>query len=251
MIVAEKVYVKVGEKLILEDVSIQLANGEVTAIMGPNGAGKSTLLKCLTGVSPFDSGAISINGVPLGAYSLEDLSRMRAVLSQSTPVEFPFTALEIVTMGRTPFAEISSPLQDDDIACQALNCLDSLAIKDRIFPTLSGGEQQRVQLARVIAQLWGEKRGYLFLDEPTSALDLKHQHQVLKLVRNLAENKNIGIIIVMHDLNLALRYADNVVLLKNGRLFASGDKCKVLTTKNIEEVFEVSVDSIFYKKSLL
>jgi iron complex transport system ATP-binding protein len=246
MIIAEKVSLKVGLKSILDDVSVQIPFAKVTAILGPNGAGKSTLLKCLTGAKQCDSGKININGQAIDSYSLESLSRLRAVLSQATPVDFPFTALEIVRMGRNPHDNDSSAGPDDDIAHKALEIVDALAMKDRVFPTLSGGEQQRIQLARVVAQLWGEKSVYLFLDEPTSALDLKHQHQVLKFVAALAENRNMAIIIVLHDLNLALRYADQVVLLKDGKLFASGDTSEVLTAKNIESVFDVSVDSIFY-----
>ena len=250
MIIAEKVSLKVGGKPILDEVSVQIPFAKVTAILGPNGAGKSTLLKCLTGVKRFDSGKITLNGQVIESYSLESLSRLRAVLSQSTPVDFPFTALEIVKMGRNPYSNESSPSQDDEIALKALKIVDALAMKNRIFPTLSGGEQQRVQLARVIAQLWGTERAYLFLDEPTSALDLKHQHQVLKFVVELATNRDMTIIIVLHDLNLALRYADHVVLLKDGRLFTSGETDKVLTAKNIESVFEVSIDSIFYQKGI-
>lgn len=250
MIIAEKVSLKVGGKAILDDVSVQIPFAKVTAILGPNGAGKSTLLKCLTGVKPFDSGEININARPIESYSLESLSRLRAVLSQATPVDFPFTALEIVKMGRNPYGNDSSPAQDDEIALKALGIVDALSMKDRVFPTLSGGEQQRVQLARVVAQLWDVKSAYLFLDEPTSALDLKHQHQVLKFVAELAANKNMAIIIVLHDLNLALRYADHIVLLKDGKLFASGETDQVLTAQNIESVFEVSIDAIFYKKAL-
>lgn len=251
MIIAEKVTFNVNGKSILNDVSVQIPFAKVTAILGPNGAGKSTLLKCLTGLKQCDSGKISFNGAALNSYSLESLSRLRAVLSQSTPVDFPFTAFEIVKMGRNPYGNDNSAQQDDDIVNKALASLDALAMKDRIFPSLSGGEQQRVQLARVVAQLWEQQSAYLFLDEPTSALDLKHQHQVLNLVTELAANRNMAIIIVLHDLNLALRYADQVLLLKDGKLFASGDTRNVLTAKNIESVFEVPIDAVFYDKGIV
>lgn len=249
MITAKQLSLMVGGSFILENVSVQIPAAKVTAIMGPNGAGKSTLLKCLTGASHYDAGQISMNGKPLDSYSLGALSRLRAVLSQSATIDFPFSAFDVVKMGRNPYSYISSPSQDEEIAFQALQSVDCLALKDRVFPTLSGGEQQRIQLARVVAQLWETNNTYLFLDEPTSALDLKHQHQVLTFVSKLAATNNIGVCIVMHDLNLAMRYADQVLLIQEGRVFASGETNEVLTSNNIENVFEVSVDSIFYDKS--
>lgn len=250
MIIAKNVSLSVSNKLILDNISVQIPAAKITAILGPNGAGKSTLLKCLTGGKQYDSGNISLNGKAIDGYSLESLSRLRAVLSQGPSVDFSFTALEIVKMGRNPYINQSSPEEDDDIAYQTLEMVDALALTERIFPTLSGGEKQRVQLARVVAQLWGVKDAYLFLDEPTSALDLKHQHQVLKFVKGLAKNSGMTIIIVLHDLNLALRYADHIVLLKEGRLFASDETDKVLTAQNIESVFDVSMDTIFYDKGI-
>lgn len=249
MILAEHLFVQAEEKLILDNVSMQVPLAKVTAIMGPNGAGKSTLLKCLTGASKFNHGNVSLNGKPLHSYSLTALSRSRAVLSQSSVVDFPFSAFDIVKMGRNPHSGMSSPSLDDEIACQALKVVGCFALKNRVFPTLSGGEQQRIQLARVIAQLWETNSTYLFLDEPTSALDLKHQHHILKFVSDLAVNRGIGVCIVMHDLNLAMRYSDQLLLIKEGKLFASGETNAVLTAENIESVFEVSVDSIFYEKS--
>ncbi len=251
MIEADNLYLKVGKQLILENVSIRVPIAKVTSIMGPNGAGKSTLLKCLTGASPYQQGKVNLNGKSLNQYSLESLSRLRAVLSQSTTIDFPFSAFDIVKMGRNPYHDKSTMNQDDEVVYQALKHVDCLALKDRVFPTLSGGEQQRIQLARVIAQLWETNNTYLFLDEPTSALDLKHQHQVLQLVRELAVRRQIGVCIVMHDLHLAMRYSDQVILMKEGRLFASGDTNEVLTSRNIEHVFEVSVGSIFYQQSSL
>lgn len=251
MIVAEGVSLKVKNKMLLQAVSVQIPFANVTAILGPNGAGKSTLLKCLTGILSFDSGLVKLDGQAIDSYSLSELAQRRAVLSQSVAIDFPFTAFEVVMMGRAPHTTKRSLKQDDEITEQALAMVDALAMRDRDYTTLSGGEQQRVQLARVIAQLWGEQNKYLFLDEPTSALDLKHQHQVLKLVRNLAVNKGMAITLVLHDLNLALRYADNVLLMKEGKLVASGNTREVLSHDNIEAVFEVPMASIFYDKGML
>ncbi|MFV1921707.1 MAG: heme ABC transporter ATP-binding protein [Methylotenera sp.] len=248
MIIAEQLSVKVGERLILKDVSIQIPAGKVTAIMGPNGAGKSSLLRCLTGANQINRGKVTINGKPLNSYSLEALSRMRAVLSQSNSIDFPFSAFDIVKMGRNPHGACSSSTKDDDIALRALECVNCLAMKDRNVQTLSGGERQRIHLARVLAQLWESKNSFLFLDEPTSALDLKHQHQILMLIRDLVADRGIGVCIVLHDLNLAMRYTDQMLLMRDGELYAFGETYQVLSSKNIENVFEVSMSSIFYER---
>ena len=243
MIEAKNISVSIGKKHILEDISVQIENGKVTAILGPNGAGKSTLLKCLTGSQNANSGTIELDGKRLNDYSLNDLSTKRAVLSQSNPISFPFTALEIVMMGRNPYA--SSSNEDHEIALKALESVHAIHLKGWVFPTLSGGEQQRVQLARVLAQLWEQENAYLFLDEPTSALDLKHQHQLLSFVSKLSEEKHFAVCIIMHDLNLAMRYANHVILLKDGKLFAEGNTATTLNKGIIEEVFEVPGEYVF------
>jgi len=245
MITAENINYKIGDTIILDAVSAQIENGKITAILGPNGAGKSTLLKCLTGSYHPNAGVIKLDDKPLAHYSLDRLSRKRAVLSQSNPINFPFTVFEIVMMGRNPYVKNNSAPNDMEVSLAALESVDALHLKERIFPTLSGGEQQRVQLARVLAQLWEQENAYLFLDEPTSALDLKHQHQFLSLVCQLAQDKQFAICIILHDLALAMRYTDHVLLLKNGKLFAAGKPLEVIHAKNIENVFEVPADFVF------
>ena len=250
MIKSNKLSIKIGEKSILKAVSTRIEKGRVTAILGPNGSGKSTLLKCLTGSLKPTSGTVTFDGKPLDSYSLNELSLRRAVLSQSTSVHFPFTALDIAMMGRNPYASSCSAETNHVVVLQALECLDALHLKERIFPTLSGGEQQRVQLARALAQLWDKEDAFLFLDEPTSALDLKHQHQLLRCVSELAEKKHFGVCFVVHDLTLALRYATHVIVLKNGKRFAEGSSEAVLNKDTIENVFEVPEEFAFgFKKS--
>lgn len=245
MISAKNISFKIGPRLILDQVSAHIPSGKITAILGPNGAGKSTLLKCLAGSLNTHDGAISMNGKPLNAYTISELSRTRAVLSQSIPVSFPFTVEEIVQMGRAPYDEEEHLTTNSNVTYQALNCVDGLHLMNRVFPSLSGGEQQRIQFARVLAQIWGASNTYLFLDEPTSALDLKHQHQMLSLVKKLASENQIGVCIVMHDLHLAMRYADQALLVHNSKLFASGNVETVLSRNNIETVFEVSASLVF------
>ncbi len=239
MIEAKDVSYKAGGKPILTAVNVGLKPGEVSVIVGPNGAGKSTLLKCLTGAQPPFRGSITLENRPLADYSLTALARKRAALLQSTEINFPFTAMEIVMMGRSPYGGEKKAVAER-IAEQAMASVDAGRLRDRIFPTLSGGERQRVQLARTLAQLWEQRDGYLFLDEPTSALDLKHQHLTLNLVRRMASKKGMAVCLIMHDLNLALRYADRAILMKDGRVFKNGETHRVLNAANINAVFEVS-----------
>ncbi|MCY4324458.1 MAG: heme ABC transporter ATP-binding protein [Betaproteobacteria bacterium] len=239
MIVAQDLVVEIGGKTIINRICLQLARGTVTAIVGPNGSGKSVLMRCLAGSQPVASGRVELDGKPLAAYSLAQLACKRAVLTQFFPVGFPFTALEIVMMGRNPYANSCCVAHNEHIALQALAAVDAVHLQQRIFPTLSGGEQQRVQLARVLAQLWEQNGACLFLDEPTSALDIKHQHQFLEDVRQLAANRNFAVCMIVHDLMLVMRYADRVALLKNGSLVAWGKTAAVIDPDAIEYVFEV------------
>jgi iron complex transport system ATP-binding protein len=253
MIEAKNITVNRGGKTILHGLSARIKKGKITAILGPNGAGKSTLLQCLTGAIRPTHGTITLDGTALQNYSLQELAQKRAVLSQSTSINFPFTALEIVMMGRNPHSTRHNThhsthhgaKRDHAIARQALDALDAADLQARSFPTLSGGEQQRVQLARVLAQLWEQEHGYLFLDEPTSALDLKHQHGLLRLLSHLATTRHFAICTIVHDLNLAMHYADEVILLKENTLFAAGPCKEALTPDNLEQLFEIPASLIF------
>jgi len=229
-----------GGAWILRDVRAALAPGKVTAILGPNGAGKTSLLRCLAGAVAPSSGEVWLDGKPLAQYGLRALAQKRAVLSQSVPLAFPFTALEVVLMGRNPYVEDAPARADAQIAEEAMRWMDAWRLRQRIFPTLSGGEQQRVQLARVLAQIWGRDDAWLLLDEPTSALDLKHQHHVLERLRGLARARRCGIGLVMHAVHLARHYADAALLLRGGRVAFAGASRRVLTAENIARVFDVA-----------
>ncbi len=242
MITANKINYAIGDTPILDELSVALQPGSVTAILGPNGAGKSTLMKCLCGTLQPQSGSINIAGTDLQTYSLPELSRRRAVLSQSTAINFPFTVLELVLMGRNPHVNRRESVEDNQIAQEALDSVDAWSLKNRIFPTLSGGEQQRVQLARVLAQIWGQKQAYLFLDEPTAALDLKHQHQIFKLIRKFSRSQGMTVCVIIHDPHLAQRYCDQAILMHNGKVFAAGLIDDVLSPDNIQRVFEIPPD---------
>ena len=245
MIEATNVCYRVGATVILDEVGLHLTPGTVTAILGPNGAGKSTLLKCLTGALQPDAGRIVLDGRPLSDYSLAALAGKRAVLSQASFINFPFSVLEIVMMGRSPYAGSQATGSDAGVVREVLENVDAWHLQQRIFPTLSGGERQRVHLARVLAQVWDRQDASLFLDEPTTALDLKHQHQILRLTRRIAQERHMAVCLILHDLNLAMQYADQGVLMQAGRVVASGAVREVLTPGNIATVFEVPAQAVF------
>ena len=242
MIDATKIRVEINGCDILKGVSATFQAGEVNVIVGPNGAGKSTLMRCLTGALRPSAGRVTLDRRPLRGYDLCELARKRAVLSQSSSISFPFTAEEIVVMGRNPHIAKHPSAKDRQVVDRVLDAMDVYPLKRRVFPTLSGGEQQRVQLARVLAQIWEEERACLFLDEPTTALDLKHQHEVLQLVRNVAMEKEWAVVMIIHDLHLAKRYGDRALLIKDGEIVLSATVDDALVPEHISAVFDVPLE---------
>jgi iron complex transport system ATP-binding protein len=245
LIEAKNISVEIHSKKLLDDVSLEMRFGEILAVLGPNGAGKSTLRKVLCGDLIPTSGEVLMNGKPLSEWTLPERAKVRAVLPQDSSLNFPFSVLEVVLMGRAPHVKGAENKQDYEIARHALRAVEEADLEERIYPTLSGGERQRVQLARVLAQIWEKSNEprYLLLDEPTANLDLTHQHQTLKLAREFAR-ENVGVLLILHDLNLTAQYADKVILLKAGKIIASGTPTEVFTEEIIEEVFSVKVGII-------
>lgn len=237
MIDADQVTVRVGRSTLVDRISCQLDRGELLCVLGCNGAGKSTLLAALCGDRRFQEGRVCIDGRPIGTFGHAELAHIRAVMPQSVQLGFPFRADEVVTMGRMPFNEPRARTQEAVTACMALTETRHLA--DSVYPTLSGGEKQRVQLARVLSQLWpfdADAPGYLFLDEATASLDPLHQQQVFALARHLAD-QGLGVMAVLHDMNLAAQFADRIMVLKNGRVLASGAPDTTLTPDQIRDAF--------------
>jgi iron complex transport system ATP-binding protein len=236
---ARHVSLRAGPRLLLDDVSLSLRQGEVVALIGPNGAGKSTLLRVLTGYQPMDDGSVSLAGLPLNEWSNEALSRRRAVMRQRSGMAFSWSVEEVIAMGRAPWPAAQTPRIVNEV--MALTGCDTLAGRD--FCQLSGGEQQRVQLARALAQLWhsGQPHGWLFLDEPTSALDLYHQQHILRLLRRLALTGTLSVCVVVHDLNLAALWADRIALLHAGKLVAEGTPQQVLNERTLTRWYQAEV----------
>ncbi|MDG1165180.1 MAG: heme ABC transporter ATP-binding protein [Porticoccaceae bacterium] len=224
---------------LLRNISLEVEAGKVTAIVGPNGAGKSSLLKVLTGEMPASHGEVDLNHRPMNQWQLLDRAQMLAVLPQHTLLNFPFTADEVVGLGRIPHK--TGLAKDSQIIAEALDLVDASYLQKRFYTQMSGGEKQRVQLARVLAQIWQPSHlgpQFLVLDEPTSAFDLSHQKLTLDIVRQLAE-RGVGVVMVLHDLNLAARCADNLVVFDGGVIAAQGSPKDVLTEQLIDRVFGV------------
>jgi iron complex transport system ATP-binding protein len=235
---AENIRVKAGRKTILDDASLSLSPGKVIAVVGPNGAGKSTLLKVLAGERRYDGGSVMLDGTPLAKWDAAALAKRRAVLPQSVVVAFPFLAAEIVALG---LPQYFPRREGAALAERALREVDMLPARDQVYDTLSGGERQRVQLARVLAQLWANGgQGYLLLDEPTASLDLPHQLATLRIARDHAKAGG-GVLAVLHDLNLAVMAADEIVAMRGGRVIARGAPAEVVTDDLIHALYGVKV----------
>ncbi|MDF7807275.1 heme ABC transporter ATP-binding protein [Pontiellaceae bacterium B12219] len=241
MIEAIDLEFSVRTELILKPTNLTLQGAGITAILGPNGAAKSTLLKCLSGANKPTGGTVRFDQKELSAYSAKALAQRRAVLSQSTEISFPFKVHEVVIMGRNPHLIGRESEADHRIVEQALQCVDALNLMNREFSTLSGGEKQRVQLARVFAQVWEQSESLVLLDEPTSALDLRHQSQILGYVQQQVERFQMTVLCILHDINLAAMYADRIILMKNGAIQYQGSKERVLTAERLEDVFETKI----------
>lgn len=242
MLQATGATVRIGSSVILQDASIAVGSGEIVAIVGPNGAGKSTFLTILSGFRRPNQGQVFLQKRPLAEWPRKELARRRAVLAQKIELSLPFSALEVVLMGRAPHRGKTRRDEDIALAMMAMRASGTADFAERPYTTLSGGEQQRVHLARVIAQIWqprrplaGEER-YLLLDEPTSSLDLAHQHATLRIARQLAAD-GVGVVAVLHDLNLAAMYADRLYLMKSGSVIAHGLPGEVLLEPVLEDVF--------------
>jgi iron complex transport system ATP-binding protein len=244
---AVDVKVVIGDKTLLAPTTCALKPGQVTAILGPNGAGKSTLMSVLTGQRQPTAGHVQYQGRALHACPAAEFARVRAFVAQETQVAFDFTVREVVNLGRYPHRRQPSQ-HEAEISMLALQCTHVGTLADRALNTLSGGEKARVHLARALAQVWESTSPagvrWLMLDEPTAALDLQHQHRMLQLARTWAKEQGIGVVAVLHDLNLALRYCDSALVLADGQLLMQGKTSDVLTPECIGQVWGVAAHPV-------
>ncbi|CAI3199415.1 ABC transporter ATP-binding protein [Clostridium neonatale] len=237
----ENINVVIDNNNILKDINIEVDNKEVIGIIGPNGSGKSTLLKCIYRLLKPNAGLVKFDDVDIKNISIKESSKKVAVLSQHNNYDFDFTVKDIVLMGRSPhkkFMERDNK-NDYDLVNDALRKVDMINFKDRSFQSLSGGEQQRVILARALTQ----QPKCLILDEPTNHLDIKYQLQLMRIVKSL----NIEVIAAIHDLNIAAMYCDKIYVLKDGKIVQYGTPKEILTPQLIKNVYEVDAELIVDK----
>jgi iron complex transport system ATP-binding protein len=242
MLSVHQVTRKVGEKTLVDRVSAKFEPGRLSLIIGPNGAGKSTLIKLLSKQLRPDEGTISYDATEIGAFTHRELAKIRAVLSQNIEVSFPLRVWEVVMMGRYPHFT-GRPRPVDEKACRdVMQFFEVSEMADRDYLTLSGGERQRVHFARVLAQIWFSgtaKNRYLFLDEPLTFLDIYYQFEFMGKLQHLLKSGDLVVVGVVHDLNLAARFADQLLLLHEGKVLAHGSTDAVLTRENIKAAFRL------------
>ncbi|AKJ40677.1 hemin importer ATP-binding subunit [Pragia fontium] len=230
-----------GNKPIINHVSLTLKPGELVTIIGPNGAGKSTLLRILTGYLRPDSGDCLLQKRSLSQWKHQELAKVRGVMNQHSGLSFPFSVQEVIAMGRAPYHG-HKQLNQQAIS-HAVDITECGALLQRSYNQLSGGEKQRVQLARLLCQLWqpSPTERLLFLDEPTSALDLYHQQQTLRLLKQMTRQAPFSVCTVLHDLNLAALYSDRIMMLHQGSLVACGTPAEVLNNELLTRWYQADL----------
>ena len=246
---ARQLHLSIENVPLLRDVSLTVSAGQVTAILGPNGAGKTSLLRVISGELTPDQGAVLLGDRAVQDWHPQERATAIAILPQHSTLSFPFTVEEVVMLGRTPHR--TGKARDRQIVQDALEMVDLRNLARRPFTHLSGGEKQRVQLARVLTQIWRDAvdgsghdgQRFLLLDEPTASFDLAHQAMTSVIIRRLAD-EGVGVLMVLHDLNLAARCADQIVLMADAAVEAVGAPSRVLTPQVIHSVFGVEVTMI-------
>ncbi|MFK0383828.1 ATP-binding cassette domain-containing protein [Agrobacterium sp. NPDC090273] len=236
----DAVSMEVPGRVLLHPLTTQFDSGKTIGLIGHNGSGKSTLLKLLARMHEPSSGKIAFEGKALGDWGNREFARKLAYLPQYTPAASGMLAKELVALGRYPWHGALGQFTkaDQEKVDEAIELTDTVAFRDRLVDTLSGGERQRVWLAMLVAQ----NAESLLLDEPISALDMAHQIEVLSLVQRLSREKGLGVVVVLHDVNMAARFCDEIVALHSGRLIARGTPQEIMNPETLEKIYGVKMD---------
>lgn len=221
----------------LGDIDLEVNEHEVVSIIGPNASGKTTLLKCINKLLKPYIGTVYLDGKSVAKMNLKEVARKVSSVPQIFTRSFPFKVFDVVLMGRKPYIKWQLAEEDLKIVEESMRLVDVENITSKYFDELSGGETQKVLIAKALAQ----RPELLILDEPTTHLDIKHQFEILDLIRTLSKSRDISVLMAIHDLNLAATFSDKIYIIKEGRIFASGSPKDVLTPENIKEVYEVEV----------
>ena len=246
MLSTQNIQYSIEKKRILNGISAQFLPGEFNMILGPNGSGKSTFLKIFSGEINKYEGDVFYGDKKIAQYKKEELAIYRAVMSQQPELSFPLMVEEVVMMGRYPHFSFNPNRKDGQVCHEVMEIMNLSSFKERNYLTLSGGEKQRVQYARVLAQVFEKPAAgcrYLFLDEPLTSLDIHYQQEFLQIARQFLDNNTV-LVAVMHDINLAIQYADKLYFLKDGELAAQGTAKDILSPALIRQVFDVDVTII-------
>jgi len=249
MLTATALHFQVGHHHLLRDISFQIRPGELLVILGANGAGKSTLMRLLSGEQRACSGTVNLFQKDIHDYTLKELAKRRSILQQSNSVNLAFSVKEILLMGRYPHYQQHPTSNDLQVLEEAMDSCGIRHLQDRVYLSLSGGEQQRVQYARALCQIWDQPESLLLMDEPVAALDPQYQQQTMAIAKAFSKRGSM-VIAVLHDINLATQYADRILLLKSGRKWLEGTPTEVITPAHIYAIFNTDVEVITHAKTL-
>lgn len=235
MIEVKNLVKKYGEKKVVDNVSLNIEKGKLTSLIGPNGAGKSTVLSMISRIMSIDSGEVSIDGIKLEKWDQKELSKKISILKQSNNINVRLKIEELVGFGRFPYCEGRLREEDKKFVAEAIEYMKLTDIKDRYLDELSGGQRQRAYIAMVIAQ----NTEYILLDEPLNNLDMKHSVEMMKVLRGLVDNLGKTVVIVMHDINFASCYSDNIIVLKDGSVVKEANTEDVIVEDFLEDVYDI------------
>ncbi|MGV3467423.1 MAG: ABC transporter ATP-binding protein [Heyndrickxia sp.] len=237
MITIKNVSKRYGNKSVVNDVNLNIEKGKITSFIGPNGAGKSTLLSMVSRLIPKDSGEILIDGKEMSKWKPNELAKKLSILKQSNHINIRLTVKELVSFGRFPYSKGKLTKEDWVYVDEAIQYMELKSIQDKFLDQLSGGQQQRAYIAMVIAQ----NTEYILLDEPLNNLDMKHSVKIMKVLRRLADELGKTVIIVIHDINFASCYSDNVVALKNGTIVQDGPTENIIDSSVLGDIYEIDI----------